>query len=479
MSAVTRLIYVANSGTVATPVFGFSTIDLLPAGVITAPEQIAVYRRPLGSSLNTKLTHITDYTIDSSLKNITLTPGVGLAVGDVIVINRETPIDGRVIDFAGLTYLNATVNNNDSDNLLHLIQEINTEVGIALRRSGDLSQWDAEAIEVANAAPGTSGRSLATVAQVQNLIAGTDTAEVGTAHFFAVTADGVEDRWVLVDFPKGDTSDEKVSVFLDGVQQEPTVDYTYGYDIADGDPHIEFTSVPTNGVRINVRGISGQVQAVIANNTINGNAIINGSVGPEKLGFGSGADKRFLVINTGGVGTARTITSTDISGFDTAVRTNRITDLSSPNVSLNMSAQKIVNLTAGSASTDAVNKGQMDAADAAAISAATAAATSVAGFSMSVQGGLAAPVSGLITTDTTLTNSNDQPIFITASPPSLNTQTLSVRAVGSPDFITLSSSPNGFGGTLMGWVPAGWEYRLTSPGSVSYPCTITTVTKGS
>ena len=374
MSAVTRVIYVVDGTTVNDPVFNFTTIDLLDLGVITVLDQMAVYRRRVGNPLQVRLTAGIDYTIDGVTKIVTIDVSVGLAVGDVIIIKRETPIGARQIDFEGLTYLNSDIQNTNSDNLLHLVQEVNSETGIALRRSADLTRWDGEALEVANAAPGTSGSSLATLSQVQNLIAGADTAEVGISHFFVAVTNGTTDRWILPGFPRGDTSPEKITVFLDGVQQEPTRDYTYGYLVADGDPHIEFTTVPSTNMRLNVRGISGQVQVVVVDDSLNGASIINGSIGSNKLGFAAGAARRFPVVTTSGAIDVRVIDKNDIGNFDASVRTSRLDQMAPPNADINLVNNKLLNVTAGSAALDGVNKGQMDAADGAAITAAVAAA---------------------------------------------------------------------------------------------------------
>ena len=55
-------------------------------------------------------------------------------------------------------------------------------------------------------------------------------------------------------------------------------------------------------------------------------------------------------------------TASTISDFDTQVRTNRLDQLAAPTVDLSANGHKITNLANGTATTDAVNKGQLDAA---------------------------------------------------------------------------------------------------------------------
>lgn len=53
---------------------------------------------------------------------------------------------------------------------------------------------------------------------------------------------------------------------------------------------------------------------------------------------------------------------TYISDFDTQVRTSRLDQMAAPSGSVSLNSQKITSLQSGTASTDAVNKGQLDAA---------------------------------------------------------------------------------------------------------------------
>lgn len=84
-----------------------------------------------------------------------------------------------------------------------------------------------------------------------------------------------------------------------------------------------------------------------------------------------------------------TITSAKVSDFDAQVRNARLDQLALPTSALNLNGQKITGLAAGSAATDAVNKGQLDAVSAIA----SAAASGVA---------LKLPVRAVSTTNITL-----------------------------------------------------------------------------
>lgn len=389
MSSTTKVVTPVVTGHLSTPEFSFSDIDLLPTFLATGTEQIDVYYKDKDDTVNQLLTDTVDYTIDSTTKVVTIITGTRpIVVNDVITIERDTRLSSRYTDFAGLAFLDADRVDADSDNLLHLCQELATDVGNALIKTVDESAWEGEGLELTNIAPATSSQSAPNLAQVQNLISGTDTAEVGEVHEYTATGDGSTTKYILTDFPRGDTSDAKLWTTLDGLTQAPTTDYAYAYVVADGDPSITFTSAPPSGVKINVRAISGSVQAVIANDSINGTAIVDGTVDIAALDIDSGDADRFILISAAGVPSVTQVATTNIQGFSAAVQSEALSDMSPPTASINMNSQKLTGLVAGTASTDSITKGQLDVAVADIVADATAAALAVVPAGHSVTGSL-------------------------------------------------------------------------------------------
>ena len=456
MSSITRVSYTADAADVISPVFSFSSIDLLPVGIATAEQQIDVYLLRVGETVQELLTVTTEYTINSSTKDVTLDGSVGLAVGDVVTIDRDTQLASRYIDFTGVSYLNSDASNNNSDQLLHLIQELATSVANALIKTPDEGYWEGENLELLRLAPATNGSSAPTLAQVQNLLAGTDTAELGDTHYFTATTAGSATKYILTDFPKGDTSDEKIFVTLDGVVQTPTTSYTYAYDPADGDPALTWVAAPDDGLSLEVRTTTGLVQAVIANDSIDGEALIDGSVDETKLGFGAGSAKRFIRIDATGDASLVQPDHDDITDFDSAVEAKRLDQFAPPTTDLAVGSNKVTGLTSGTASTDAVNKGQLDSEISGVVASAVAAAEAAVAFEITQS-------YTTVTNNTALTNSASKPIHVSYVRSSGGASICRGQVEISSTFRDVSYIPSSGDGYVSFWVPAGVRYKVIDP----------------
>lgn len=339
MSVPTTYVRYVYSGSA---VFAYGTIGLIDALNITHADQLVV-------ELNgTALTFSTDYTIDEGAEEVTVT--TTLTTGDIILIKRETKNDEAYVDFAN----NAAIDADDLDannfQLLYLIQELLSQTGDAITLSLGMVPpcWDAENYRICNLGSATASTDAVNYGQVLALIAGGDVADIGEGLYAEANGDGSTTAFVPQTsggdyFPTTDIAASKIFVTIDGIIQRPGVDYTYTLN-GSNRPQVDFIigAPPTGTGNIQFRVIPGVVTTtyaaatldgdVIINGTLDGDALVDGSVSGTKLEdgtvtlakltAGSGVDKRFVVFNTSGVGTARTITNADVTHTGASGRTD-------------------------------------------------------------------------------------------------------------------------------------------------------------
>lgn len=453
--------YVLTSGTVATPVFSYGTIELIEALNLTHAEQLVI-------SLNdTVLTLTTDFTVNEGTEQITIvgTTAAGLAVDDVLVIQRETKIDEAYVDFEN----NSTVDADDLDannqQLLFLIQELEEQSGNSITLDLVNDCWDAQSKKICNLADGTADTDAVNLRQLLSAVEGAETGTVDNVGFWNFTGDGVETAFTLTGAGIGYTLDRNVMVFVASAYQRPTTSYT----LSAGDtpnPIVTFDEAPPSGATIYVLTFYGLVKAVLQTEIIDGGSLAPDSVELDAINFGSGVDKRFIVLDTSGDPTLRVAVHTDISDFDAGVVTNRLDQMAAPTASVSMNTQKITSLLAGTSSTDAVNKAQMDAAISAAVGTKDVAAVSTTAVGSVVPTG---------TTGLTGTNGSSNAALYTFQFTSVSSSgtdriTLSVKT-SSGSYVDLASF-GGFSGTatmayatLQGFVPAGGGWKITKSGT--------------
>jgi len=129
-----------------------------------------------------------------------------------------------------------------------------------------------------------------------------------------------------------------------------------------GIPTVRFPDPVTTGSSVSVRVIRGSISTAPSSGSIGSSAIADGSVTVAKMSFPSGADGRTVRIDASGVASATKLGTADITDFDVNVSARTISEFGPPINALDMDGQKITNLAAGTASTDAVTKAQLDAA---------------------------------------------------------------------------------------------------------------------
>jgi hypothetical protein len=287
------------------------------------------------------------------------------------------------------------------------------------------------------------------------MIAGVDTGEVDNITRWSFTGDGSTTAYTLTDPPSGLVAGDQVIVTVDGVVQLPTTNYT----LAKGATTVlTFTTAPASTTVIQIWTVEGIVSVSFPDGSITGDALEDDAIGVDKLNVGVGDADRFLVFDINGDPTAQTITHSYISDFDSRVQSNRLDHFNAPNTSLSMGNNQITNLTAGTLSTDAVNKGQMDNAITAAIPTGD---TDIGGV---VQSGLS---SSNLSTPVTISNAGSTAMMVyaevgtggAASSVSMEIKTASGSYIecGNVEFTAASSETS----TITGCIPAGGSCRIS------------------
>lgn len=313
------------------------------------------------------LTLITHYTVDDGVaKEIVLDPALTIAADDTLVILRVTDIDDTIVDYTNNSVIDADDLNLSNDQLLFAIQELNTDSDNSLQYDVVEDCYDALNRRICKLASGTSSSDAVNLGQVQNLIAGTDTAAVDDIVRWNFTGDGTTTVFTLTSPtpPAGLNLATQVMVYVDGVFQLPTTNYTL---TAGGTTVVTFTTAPLNTTVIQVLTVEGIVAVTFPDGSIDGDAIADNSITNDHINVGVGDADRFNVYDINGDPVARVIVHDDMSDFDTGVRENRLDQMAAPTSAVSFNSKKITSVLAGSVSTDGVNKGQMDAAITAAI----------------------------------------------------------------------------------------------------------------
>lgn len=128
-----------------------------------------------------------------------------------------------------------------------------------------------------------------------------------------------------------------------------------------GGVEISGTTVQTSAFTGDVTKTAGATATTIATDAVSNTKLANMPAstikGNNTAGVADPAD-----LTTTQVKTLLAITPTDVTGFDTQVRTSRLDQMAAPTAAVSLNSQKITNLADGTASTDAATFGQLTAA---------------------------------------------------------------------------------------------------------------------
>lgn len=313
-----------------------------------------------------------DYTHNKDSKQITF--NTAPASGVTVIIQRSTLRD-RPVDYIGGSAIGEKDLDDDANRLTSVDQELEAGVLDALQKNAEGDAWDGEGLATQNFGPAVVTTGLPTLGQVQNLIAGGETAVVDNATVIILTGDGTATEFKLPGI-KGVIRAQLIVTVENVLQSVDPNDPAYSvlneedsdYPVAgDGSDFIKFTTAPVNLAEIEVRAIQGTVSAIISAGLIDSAQIANNAVGTQHINVGSGVATRFNVFDDSGDPTARVIVHGDVSDFDAGVRENRLDQMAKPTASVDFNTQKMLGIVAGLANTDGVNLQQVNSLISAAI----------------------------------------------------------------------------------------------------------------
>lgn len=347
---------VTYEGTGLVSSYAYGSIELFSNSEILHKDQLLVY---IDGEL---LTFTTDYTLDTVNEEIDLVAPLGS--GETLLIQRSTEIDERLVDFTNNTIIEAETLDLDSNQLFFLIQELADSQSNALTLDSD-NYWDGEGHASRNCSPADSGSGWVTLQQMQDAIAGVDTATVDGATQWSFTGNGVLTDFTLTGLGLNVTA-AQLWVWQNGVIQKPVDDYDI--DNTGTDPVVEFVAAPAGGDTIEIRAVHGTVTAIF--DEVDGSIINDYSIDPlTALKTSAGDNTRFIIIGSSGkVSQIVQLVTAYIQDFDSAVEAKKLNDFDTPDGNISMGGNQITSMASGSASGHAVNKGQMEAAIAAAAS---------------------------------------------------------------------------------------------------------------
>ncbi|RMH17246.1 MAG: hypothetical protein D6698_08545 [Gammaproteobacteria bacterium] len=341
--------FVQYNGDGSTTSFAYGSIELFDNSEITHASQLKVY---VDGVLKTVTT---DYTVDTTNEEIDFVSAP--ASGTLIKIERDTQIASRYVDYTNNSIIEESVLDLDSNQLFFLIQELNDGLTNALTLDSD-NYWNGQGYASRNCLPADTGSGWVTLQQMQDAIAGVDTATVDNATQWSFTGNGVLTDFTLTGLGLNIVA-AQVWVWQNGVIQKPVTDYDI--DNSGDDPVVQFVTAPASGDTIEIRSIHGTVTAIF--DEVDGSIITDETIDPAtKLKTSSGDNTRFIIIGSSGrVSTIAQLTHGHIQDFDSAVTGKSLDEFDDAAANISMGGNKITNLSSGaSGSSDACTVAQME-----------------------------------------------------------------------------------------------------------------------
>jgi hypothetical protein len=332
--------YIDHTGTGTSGPFSFSSIQLLEETVEPVSSQIDVYRNGV------LLTFTTDYTINTVSKTVTFTGAQpNLLSSETLRIARDTRKSSRYVDYVDSTNVTSELLDLDSNQLFFIAQEAIDIQGDAMVRNTS-GQWEGRGYRITNLGAATSGTDAVTLNQLQAAVVGALPATLSGQGTASYTGDGSTSVFSLPASISTITDTSDVSVYVNGIRQRPTTDYT----IASG--NITFIPAPANADNLLLSWPEGVISGIITANSVATSAIQDDAVTVAKIDEGSSGQ---ILKTVGSAVSWVTPVHTDITDFDTGVRENRLDQMTSPTASVSMNSNKITSLATGVSGTDAAN----------------------------------------------------------------------------------------------------------------------------
>ncbi len=353
--AVTSVQYTISGPTDKTHAYG--VIEMPPDGLSIVDSDLLVV------SINgSTLTLNTDYTVDSVAENVIIDASYTVAATDILVIERETGIDSPYVDFTN----NTTVDAEEVDlALLQLrfkLQELESDLSdlITYNVSGDY--WDGKSRKTQNFEPATALSGLVTLGQLQAELSGTQTATVEEVNYAVRSGDNSTTTFALPDFPITDVNNESFLVFIDGVKQKPTVDFTVSVP-GTGQLTVTFLTAPNTGSNnVEFMTYKGVVQTGLDSGTLDGDAIIDQTVSPDAIDDEGAAANSYLKTDGAGSNSWDILTHSDITNWDSAIGNTKLNTLSPPDNIVDCGSQILDNVGTPTADDHGATKSYVDSA---------------------------------------------------------------------------------------------------------------------
>lgn len=361
--------YVGTGGGTAGPFSYGGPVDFLPVDSESISTQLKVY-------INGVLrTYTTDYTIDIPNEDITLV-GLLLYSNDILRLARETKKDVRYVDFVDGTNITSEILDLDSNQLFFIVQEAFDLQTDAMTLGTD-GQWNGRGRRVGTIASGVNGTDAVTVNQLNAAVSGALPASLSGYNTVVYSGDNSTTAFALPDAISGITDPSDVEVYINGLRQRPATHYSISAGF------VNISPPPVIADRIMLAHAEGAVSAVLTANSVTTNSIQNDAVTVAKIAQGTNGQ---LLATVAGETAWATATASYISDFDTAVRLSKLNQMATATGNYSMGSNKITNLAAAVADSDAINFGDVKTLR---INTATSATAALTGTVSAVSGNVA------------------------------------------------------------------------------------------
>lgn len=158
--------------------------------------------------------------------------------------------------------------------------------------------------------------------------------------------------------PETGLSDEVVLVFLNGVRQPAT---SYAVSESGGYSLLTLDTGVIEGTNVSVLVLDATLVAyTIPDGGVDTSQLADGAVTFDKIDFDAEGTNNQALMKRSGTWTASTILTTDVSGFDTQVRTNRLDQMAQPTASVDFNGQKLIDIGAPTDADNAATKEYVD-----------------------------------------------------------------------------------------------------------------------
>lgn len=334
----------------------------IPFPFLDEPTYIHVYDATSGIASKVEYAQGTQYTVTGIPSNPQVDFSSPPASGTKILVRREIPLNQLTSYNPGGAFPAAT-HEAALDKLTMLLQDLEgiLDLGdytaLSYMTLGSDGQWNANGLQISSGSPGTTDSAFTTLAQVLALISGTVPVPIGGQTAWIFTGDGSSTTFTL-DGSNGHLAQDFV-VAVNGVVQVHGASYAYTVANNGTDPDdLVFSTAPPIGAVVQVRIPTGTALASASTIVLGDGNVADSSLSVGKLAPGSAGQ---FIATSGGVAAWATPTVSMISDIAAYLAGLPVSTFAAATGSVNLNSNKVTNLAAGTASGDAVNKGQLDA----------------------------------------------------------------------------------------------------------------------